>query len=73
MEVNKPKGGNDVAPPSGYSKGSSEKDRMEHTGILKLRGLPFLVLKRDIIDFFLDYDLVETTPVGSGSPSGDLS
>jgi len=59
-EVNEPKGGDDAAPPSGYSKGSSDKDHMEHTGILKLRGLPFSVSKRDIIEFFTDYDLSET-------------
>jgi len=58
-EVNEPKAGDDAAPPSGYSKGSSEKDHMEHTGFLKLRGLPFSVSRRDIVEFFKDYQLKE--------------
>lgn len=39
-----------AAPPP--AKAGSEKDDIEHTGVLRLRGLPFSVAKRDIIEFF---------------------
>lgn len=58
-EVNESKVGDDAAPPPSYSKGSSEKDHMDHTGFLKLRGLPFSVSKKDIVEFFKEYDLKE--------------
>nr|AFK37705.1 unknown [Medicago truncatula] len=32
---------------------------MDYTEILKMRGLPFLVTKSQIIDFFKDYKLIE--------------
>jgi len=38
---------------------NNDKDDVEHTGILKMRGLPFSVSKEDIIDFFGDYKLSE--------------
>lgn len=35
------------------------KDTAEHTGILRLRGLPFSAGKDDVLDFFKDFDLSE--------------
>ncbi|KAF7829053.1 heterogeneous nuclear ribonucleoprotein H2 isoform X1 [Senna tora] len=46
------------SPPS-RSKRFSDKDQMEYTEILKMRGLPFTVSKSDIVDFFGDFKLVE--------------
>lgn len=37
------------------SKKVKDKEQMEYTQILKLRGLPFTVKKSDILDFFEDY------------------
>ncbi|XP_020579146.1 epithelial splicing regulatory protein 2 isoform X2 [Phalaenopsis equestris] len=35
------------------------KDLIEHTGILRMRGLPYSAGKEDIMDFFKDYELSE--------------
>ncbi|KAH0880064.1 hypothetical protein HID58_067458, partial [Brassica napus] len=47
----------------------------DHTGILRLRGLPFSAGKEDILDFFKDFDLSEdsihVTVNGEGRPTGD--
>jgi hypothetical protein len=58
-EINEPIGGDDVSPPTSYSKGSLEKDRRGHTSFMKLKGLSFLILKRCSIEFFNDYELKE--------------
>ncbi|XP_054825645.1 uncharacterized protein LOC129323104 isoform X2 [Prosopis cineraria] len=47
------------SPPPSRSKRFSDKDQMEYTEILKMRGLPFTVSKSEIIDFFGDFKLVE--------------
>uniref|UniRef100_A0A5B7B9N9 RRM domain-containing protein n=1 Tax=Davidia involucrata TaxID=16924 RepID=A0A5B7B9N9_DAVIN len=47
------------SPPPSRSKRSrsSDKDQLEYTEILKLRGLPFSVAKSDIVDFFGEFKL----------------
>lgn len=35
------------------------KDSVEHTGILRLRGLPFSAKKDDVLDFFKEFSLLE--------------
>ncbi|KAK1361576.1 Heterogeneous nuclear ribonucleoprotein F [Heracleum sosnowskyi] len=45
--------------PPARSKRSQDKDQMEYTEILKLRGLPFSTKKSSIAQFFKDYKLVE--------------
>lgn len=38
---------------------NDDNDNVEHTGVLRLRGLPFSVSKHDIIEFFNDFGVVE--------------
>ncbi|CAN8268895.1 unnamed protein product [Cochlearia groenlandica] len=51
------------------------KENAEHTGILRLRGLPFSAGKEDILDFFKDFDLsedsVHVTVNAEGRPTGE--
>ncbi|AEE76436.1 unnamed protein product [Arabidopsis thaliana] len=51
------------------------KEDIEHTGILRLRGLPFSAGKEDILDFFKDFELsedfVHVTVNGEGRPTGE--
>ncbi|KAL5554284.1 hypothetical protein UlMin_041685 [Ulmus minor] len=46
-------------PPLPRSKRNSDKDQMEYTEILKMRGLPFSVKKSQILEFFRDFKVVE--------------
>ncbi|OVA15707.1 RNA recognition motif domain [Macleaya cordata] len=46
-------------PPSRSNKRSIDKDQLEYTVILKLRGLPFSVTKSEILDFFGDFELAD--------------
>ncbi|OVA19578.1 RNA recognition motif domain [Macleaya cordata] len=46
-------------PPSRSNKRSIDKDQLEYTEILKLRGLPFSVTKSEILDFFGDFELAD--------------
>ncbi|XP_022926595.1 heterogeneous nuclear ribonucleoprotein H2-like isoform X1 [Cucurbita pepo subsp. pepo] len=48
----------------------SDKDQMEYTEILKLRGLPFSVKKSDIIEFFGEFDLAEDRIHIASRPDG---
>ncbi|KAM1807572.1 hypothetical protein ACFX11_030556 [Malus domestica] len=51
------------------------KESAEHTGVLRLRGLPFSAGKDDIMDFFKDYVLSESsihfTMNSEGRPTGE--
>lgn len=49
-----------ASPPPARSKRFQDKDQLEYTEILKMRGLPFSVKKSDILDFFKDYKLIES-------------
>ncbi|XP_030464028.1 uncharacterized protein LOC115683615 [Syzygium oleosum] len=49
---------NPAPAPSG-SKRFDDKDQMEFTEILKMRGLPFSVKKPEIIEFFKEYEVVK--------------
>lgn len=46
-------------PPSSRAKRFNDKDDMEYTEILKMRGLPFSVKKSEIVEFFRDYEIIE--------------
>ncbi|XP_023544122.1 heterogeneous nuclear ribonucleoprotein H-like isoform X1 [Cucurbita pepo subsp. pepo] len=48
----------------------SDKDQMEYTEILKLRGLPFSVTKSNIIEFFGEFDLAEERIHIASRPDG---
>ncbi|KAK6127588.1 hypothetical protein DH2020_038678 [Rehmannia glutinosa] len=47
------------SPPPARRKRSPDKDNMEYTEILKLRGLPYSVRKSEIVKFFGDFDVLE--------------
>ncbi|GAB2287041.1 hypothetical protein Dimus_021428 [Dionaea muscipula] len=51
------------------------KDLAEHTGVLRLRGLPYSAIKDDILEFFKNFELsedkVHITYNSEGRPSGD--
>ncbi|KAL6226914.1 PREDICTED: heterogeneous nuclear ribonucleoprotein H3 isoform X1 [Fragaria vesca subsp. vesca] len=46
-------------PPAKSSKRFSDKEKMEYTEILKLRGLPFSVKRSQIVDFFKGFKVIE--------------
>lgn len=74
-EVSEARGG---SPHRSISRGKSSnerKDSAEHTGILRLRGLPFSAGKDDVLEFFKDFELSEDSVHivfnSEGRPSGE--
>ncbi|XP_044509511.1 heterogeneous nuclear ribonucleoprotein H2-like isoform X2 [Mangifera indica] len=47
------------SPTPSRAKRFNDKDQMEYTEILKMRGLPFSVKKSEIVEFFKDFRLIE--------------
>ncbi|KAJ8771067.1 hypothetical protein K2173_023392 [Erythroxylum novogranatense] len=47
------------SPPPSRTKRFSDKDQLEFTEILKMRGLPYSVTRSEIIGFFKDFKLIE--------------
>lgn len=47
------------SPPPSRAKKAIDKEQMEYTEILKMRGLPFSVKKSDILEFFKDFKVTE--------------
>lgn len=47
------------SPPPAPSKKSQDKDQMEYTEFLKLRGLPYSVTKSEIVEFFGEFNPAE--------------
>uniref|UniRef100_A0A7C8Z8M7 RRM domain-containing protein n=1 Tax=Opuntia streptacantha TaxID=393608 RepID=A0A7C8Z8M7_OPUST len=45
--------------PPGQSRGSVDKDQLEYTEFLRMRGLPFSVTKEDIVKFFGEFNVTE--------------
>lgn len=46
-------------PPPSRPRRSLDKDKLEYTEVLKLRGLPYSVKKSEIVKFFKDFNLTE--------------
>ncbi|EEF48904.1 heterogeneous nuclear ribonucleoprotein, putative [Ricinus communis] len=73
-EVSDARGGSPRRAPraKSYDEG---KDSAEHTGVLRLRGLPFSAGKDDIMEFFKDFvlseDSVHITMNSEGRPTGE--
>ncbi|XP_038721170.1 heterogeneous nuclear ribonucleoprotein H-like isoform X1 [Tripterygium wilfordii] len=47
------------SPPPSRARRFSDKDQLEYTEILKMRGLPFSATQSEIVQFFKDFKLVE--------------
>ncbi|CAA7057001.1 unnamed protein product [Microthlaspi erraticum] len=48
-----------VSPPPARAKRYSEKEKLEYTEVLKMRGLPYSVNKAQIIEFFSGYKVIQ--------------
>lgn len=75
-EVSDARGGSSPRRSASRAKSYDEgKDSAEHTGVLRLRGLPFSASKDDIMDFFKDFvlseDSVHIVMNSEGRPSGE--
>ncbi|RDY10439.1 Heterogeneous nuclear ribonucleoprotein F, partial [Mucuna pruriens] len=74
-EVSDARGGSPRRSASRAKSYDEGKDSAEHTGVLRLRGLPFSASKDDIMEFFKDFGLSEdSTHIimnSEGRPSGE--
>lgn len=74
-EVSDARGGSPRRSASRAKSYDEGKDSAEHTGVLRLRGLPFSASKDDIMEFFSDFDLSEDSihiiMNSEGRPSGE--
>ncbi|KAH6797029.1 RNA-binding family protein [Perilla frutescens var. hirtella] len=59
--------------PVARRKRSPDKDKMDYTEILKLRGLPYSVKKTDILKFFGDFDITEDKIQIACRPDGKVT
>ncbi|XP_057804789.1 uncharacterized protein LOC131023794 isoform X2 [Salvia miltiorrhiza] len=59
--------------PVARRKRSPDKDKLEYTEILKLRGLPYSVKKSDILKFFGDFEVVEDKIQIACKPDGKVT
>lgn len=59
--------------PVARRKRSPDKDKMEYTEILKLRGLPYSVKKPDIVKFFGDFHITEDKIQIACRPDGKVT
>lgn len=59
--------------PVARRKRSPDKDKMDYTEILKLRGLPYSVKKTDILRFFKDFDITEDKVQIACRPDGKVT
>lgn len=58
-EGNYDNGRQNSPPPSQSSKSSVDKEQLEYTEVIRMRGLPFSVTKGEIIKFFGDFSVTE--------------
>ncbi|KAI3798812.1 hypothetical protein L1987_34091 [Smallanthus sonchifolius] len=61
------------SPPPSRSRKVKDKGQMEYAEILKLRGLPFTVIKADIIEFFKDFKVAEEKVHIACTPDGKVT
>lgn len=64
-----------ASPPGRRKRSSPDKENMEYTEILKMRGLPYSVKKSEIVKFFGDYnvpeDKINIASRSDGKPTGE--
>lgn len=74
-EVSDARGGSPRRTVSRAKSSDEGKESAEHTGVLRLRGLPFSAGKDDIMDFFKDFvlseDSIHFTVNSEGRPTGE--
>lgn len=67
------RGGSPAPPPPRSKKTYDDKDQMDYTEVLKLRGLPYSATETDIVDFFRDYDVKEENVRIARRPDGKVT